>query len=83
MKHIDKLIQFLYTGSALSLAAFCLIQSNRMSHDQKARDLATKSIHMDVSPKMPFSTQPSLDFHRKQIGEKSDQHLNSAGALGT
>lgn len=82
MSHIDRLIHALYMVSALSLAAFCLIQSNRVSHDQKARDLATKSIRLNVSPKMPFSTQSSLDFHRKKIGEESDQHLDSGGALG-
>ena len=82
MKKVDSFLQSLYFLSSLSLAAFCLIQSNRVSHDQKARDLATKSIHLDVSPKMPFSTQSSLDFHRKKIGEESDQHLDSAGALG-
>ena len=82
MKNIDKLVHSLYMASSLSLASFCLIQSNRVSHDQKARDLATKSIRLDVSPKMPFSTRPSLDFQRKKIGEESDQHLDSAGALG-
>ena len=81
MKNLDKLVHALYMTSALSLALFCLLQSNHVSHDQKARDLATKSIHMGVSPKMPL-TKHSLDFHRKKIGEESDQHLDSAGALG-
>jgi len=82
MKKLERLIQALYVLSSLSLAIFCLIQSNRVSHDQRARDLATKSIHLDVSSNMPFSIQPSLDFHRKKIGEESDQHLDSASALG-
>ena len=82
MKNLDKLVHALYMASSLSLALFCLLQSNRVSHDQKARDLATKSIHRGVSPKMPFTSKHSLDFHRKKIGEESDQHLDSAGALG-
>jgi len=82
MKKLGSIIQALYVLSSLSLAIFCLLQSNRMSHDQRARDLATKSIHLDVSSSMPFPTQTSLDIHRKKIGEESDQHLDSGGALG-
>ena len=48
MKKLGSIIQALYVVSSLSLAIFCLLQSNRVSHDQRARDLATKSIHLDV-----------------------------------
>ena len=59
----------LYLGSALSLAVFCLLQSQKLSHDQRARELAGKEIHT-VDPTM--AKKRSLDSAKPLIGEESD-----------
>ena len=59
----ERLIGTLYLSVSLSLALFCLFQSQSVGHDQRARDLAGRSIHS--SPKQHAFTQ-------KKIGEGSD-----------
>jgi hypothetical protein len=73
----DTLLTLLYCASSLSLAFFCLIHSYNMSHDQQARDLAGKSLHMENQARsqnlLPLATQRSLkDIKRKLGEEKSD-----------
>lgn len=65
----DQIIGALYIGCSFSLAIFCLIQSHRMGHDQRARDLASRSIHKETqTPEIA----PRLIPLTKQIGEGSD-----------
>lgn len=65
----EKAVGILYLGTSLSLAVFCLYQSQRMSHDQRGRDLAGQSIRLTV----PRAAPPSLmDFSKKKIGEGTD-----------
>lgn len=68
-KRRDRIIGILYLGSSLSLALFCLFQSQRMSHDQSARDLASRSIRTQTdTPQIGNALIPTA----KKIGEESD-----------
>lgn len=66
----DKAIGAIYLCASFSLAFFCLFQSHRVSHDQRARDIAGQTIHSGASA--PKSNAPKFIPITKKIGEESD-----------
>jgi hypothetical protein len=67
-KQGERIVGALYLSASFSLAFFCLFQSHRMSHDQRARDLAGRSIHSGASA--PKANSPAILPSAKKIGEE-------------
>lgn len=65
----DQVLGILYLSASFSLAFFCLYLSHSIGHDQRARDLAGRSIRTELSSP---EIAPSLLPNNKTIGEGSD-----------
>ena len=76
MIRTEKIAGSLYLATSLLLALFCLFQSHKLGHDQRARDLAGRTIRSENSAPdnslMPVSGQQSFENLKKKLGEGTD-----------
>ena len=76
MINVEKVAGGLFFCASISLACFCLFQSQRIGHDQQAREIAGQTIHIEnTSPTQgftPLSQQRALENLKKKLGEESD-----------